>query len=177
MPETIGRSSLTCETGRFVTGEKTFLSFVATKGRLWSPCGAASVVPLKAILHDGGVSATPVSEFGPHGGWYAPYRTIHVASDLDALRGPLEGNVRLPLHLDASARALYDVGDVRRRLRLYEVVILEAWNDEDFAAWLNRDALIEAWPTLYLPRPVRAAWEARHPALAARGAGPDVPRP
>ena len=132
---------------------------------------------IRPILHDGVVSATPVSEFGPRGGWYAPYRTIHVVSDLDALRGPVEGKVRLPLHLDASARAAYDLADVRRRSLLYEVVILEAWKDEDFAAWLNRDALVEAWPTLYLPRPVRAAWEARHPVLAARGAGPDVPRP
>ena len=57
------------------------------------------------------------------------------------------------------------------------MVILEAWKDEDFAVWLNRDALIESWPTLYLPRPVRAAWEGRHPVLAARGAGPDVPWP
>jgi hypothetical protein len=149
----------------------------------WPSCGphvvpaVGSAVPVGLILHDGGVSATPVSEFGPRGGWYAPYRTIHVVSDLDMLSGPLEGKVRLPLHLDASARATYDVGDVRRRSLLYEVVILEAWKDEDFAAWLNRDALIDAWPTLYLPRQVRAAWEARHPVLAARGAGPDVPRP
>ncbi len=142
---------------------------------MWSRQGPT--ISAKRILHDGVVSATPVSEFGPRGGWYAPYRTIHVAANLDALRGPLEGSVRLPLHLDASARATFFLGDVRRRSLLYEVVILEAWKDEDFAAWLNRDALIEAWPMLYLPRPVRAAWEAHHPVLAARGAGPDVPRP
>lgn len=122
------------------------------------------------------MNATPVSEFGPRGGWYAAYRTIHVPADLNVLRGPLRGKVQLPLHLDASAQATYDLGDARRRWLLYEVVILEAWRDEDFGAWLNRDALVEAWPSLYLPRPVRAAWEARHPALAARGAGPDVPR-
>lgn len=110
----------------------------------------------------------------PPGGFYA-HRRIAVPADLDRLRGPLVGRVRLPLHLDGSARSTYDLGDPRRRAMLYEVVILEGWREEDFAAWLNRDALIEAWPRLYLPRPVRAAWEARHPALAARGAGPDVP--
>lgn len=121
------------------------------------------------------MSTTPVSEFGPRGGWYAPYRTIHVPADLDALRGPIRGQVQLPLRLDGSARATYDLSDPRRRALLYEVVVVEAEREEDFAAWLNRDALVEAWPRLYLPRPVRAAWEARHPDLAARGAEPDVP--
>lgn len=51
---------------------------------------------------------------------------------------------------------------------LYAVVILEAWEDGDFATWLNRDALIESWPRLSLPRPVRAKWEEHHPVLAAR---------
>lgn len=97
--------------------------------------------------------------------------------DLDALQGPLEGIVQLPSHIDTSARSWYDLADRHRREMLYAVVILEAWRDEDFTAWLNRDALIEAWPRLYLPRPVRAAWEACHPVLAARGAGPEVPRP
>ena len=82
--------------------------------------------------------------------------------------------VQLPLDLDASARATYDVGNPRRRDRMYEIVIIEGGSDEDFAAWLDRDALIEAWHRLALPRPVRTAWEARHPALAARSAVPDA---
>lgn len=122
------------------------------------------------------MSATPVSEFGPRGGWYA-YRSIPVPADLDALRGPLVGRVQLPLHVDGSARSTYDLSDPRRRASMYQVVIVEAWRDEDFAAWLDRDTLIAAWPRLRLPRPVRAAWEARHPILAARVAGPDPPRP
>jgi hypothetical protein len=91
-----------------------------------------------------------------------------VPADLDILQGPLEGVVKLPAHIDTSARARYDLSDPRRREMLYAVVILEAWKDEDFAAWLNRDALIDAWPRLSLPRQVRAMWEARHPVLAAR---------
>lgn len=121
------------------------------------------------------MSTSPVSQFGPLGGWYASYRTIHVASNLELLHGPTSGKVQLPMDLDASARVIYDVSEPRRRERMYEVVIVEGGGDDDFAAWLDHEALIEAWPRLYLPRPVRAAWEARHPELAARGAGPDVP--
>jgi hypothetical protein len=100
-----------------------------------------------------------------------------VPADLDALHGPLEGVVRLPSHIDTSARAWYDLADADRWEMLYAVVILEAWREEDFAAWLNRDALIEAWLRLSLPRPVRAKWEEQHPVLAARRVEADVPAP
>ena len=129
---------------------------------------------MPALTYHGGVSEAPVSRFGPRGGWYA-HRVIHVPADLDALRGPTAGTAQLPLDLDASARATYDLSDLRRRDRLYEVVVVEGGSDEDFAAWLDRDLLVDAWPRLSLPRPVRAAWEARHPVLAARAAGPAVP--
>jgi hypothetical protein len=89
----------------------------------------------------------------------------------------LVGLVQLPLHLDGSARSTYDLSDPRRRASMYQVVILEAWKDEDLAAWLNRDALVDLWPSIHLPRPVRAKWEEQHPVLAARGAGPGVPQP
>lgn len=105
----------------------------------------------------------------PPGGFYA-YRPIVVTDDLDALRGPLEGVVQLPSHIDTSARAWYDLADEWDREMVYRIVILEAWEEEDFAAWLNRDALVELWPKLRLPRPVRARWEARHPPLARAGA-------
>jgi hypothetical protein len=85
--------------------------------------------------------------------------------------------VRIPTHIDTSARAWYDLADARDREMLYRIVILEAWKDEDFAAWLNRDALVDLWPSIHLPRPVRAKWEGCHPVLAARGAGPGVPQP
>jgi hypothetical protein len=124
------------------------------------------------------VSTTSEYAYGPPptGGFYA-YRPIAVAADLDALHGPLDGVVQLPSQIDTSARAWYDLADLRRREMLYAVVILEAWREEDFAAWLNRDALIESWPRLSLPRPVRAKWEAQHPVLAARRVEADVPTP
>lgn len=59
------------------------------------------------------------------------------------LQGPLEGVVQLPAHIDTSARASYDLADQWDREMVYRIVILEGWRDEDFAAWLNRDALVE----------------------------------
>jgi hypothetical protein len=131
-----------------------------------------------ARRHHEGVSTTEELPYGPPppGGFYA-FRPIVVPADLDALQGPLSGVVQLPSHIDTSARASYDLADVRRRGMLYAVVILEGWREEDFTAWLNRDALIELWPDLQLPRPVRAKWEATHPLLAARRAEAGVPAP
>lgn len=124
------------------------------------------------------MSASSEFAYGPPppGGFYA-FRPIVVPANLDALQGPLEGVVQLPLQIDSSARSWYDLADPHRREMLYAVVILEAFRDEDFAAWLNRDALIEAWPRLSLPRPVRARWEERHPVLAARRVEAGMPAP
>src|SRR5690348_16992573 len=88
------------------------------------------------------------------GGGYA-LRGVVVAEDLDELQGPLEGKVRLPHHIDASDRALYDLGDEHRRELLYRLVLLEAASLKDLETWLNRDELIRVWPELYLPRAVR----------------------
>ena len=102
-------------------------------------------------------------------------RTIVVAPELSALRGPVAGVHRLPLHLDSSAPASYDFGDPHRRSLAYRIVLVEAGSEDDLTTWLEHAALSEAWSDLYLPRPVRRAWEQRHPELATRGAGPDVP--
>jgi hypothetical protein len=103
-------------------------------------------------------------------------RRVTVASDLDALRGPLQGRFQLPLHLDASARAVYDFAFPAGRELAYRVVLLEAGSPLDHEQWLNRDELLRLWPDLYLPRVVRAAWQAEHPVLARIGAGPQVPQ-
>ena len=99
-----------------------------------------------------------------------------VADSLDDLSGPVHGKVRLPLHLDASAGQDYDVDDDYFRRVLYRVVLLEAGSAEDLTSWLDHDTLVREWPTLYLPRVVRATWENRHPILRQRGAAPHVPR-
>jgi hypothetical protein len=172
---------LTCGFAGFSASEVAELC--ALKNRLAtvrgvSAYGRASSHEWEAKRHHDGVSATEELPYGPPppGGFYA-FRPIAVPADLDALQGPLSGVVQLPSHIDTSARAWYDLADIRRRGMLYAVVILEAWRDEDFAAWLNRDALIELWPDLQLPRPVRARWEAKHPVLAARRAEAGLPAP
>jgi hypothetical protein len=99
-------------------------------------------------------------------------RTVVVADDLDELRGPLTGRHRLPHHLDASARHLYDFGDEQWRELAYRTVLMEAGSHPDVTDWLDKDALLALWPQLYLPPFVRQAWERRHPQLTCAAARP-----
>ncbi len=108
-------------------------------------------------------------------GW--ALRTVMVVDDLRALTGPRSGSHRLPLHLDASARHLYDFSDVRWRELAYRTVLMEAGSTADLVDWIEREALLALWSQLYLPPFVRAAWERQHRELAQRGAGPHVPAP
>lgn len=121
---------------------------------------------------------TASSNYPPptRGGGYA-LRSVVVIGDLDTLRGPLHGKIRLPLHLDASTRQVFDLDDSYSRELMYRVVLLEAGRVEDLARWLERVVLVRSWPELYLPSVVRAAWEERHPELRRQGAGPHVPKP
>ncbi len=115
------------------------------------------------------------SSAGPPFVGYA-LRRVAVAPDLDALRGPLHGRWQLPLHLDASSRSVYDFGSPPDRELAYRLVLLEAGSRLDHEQWLDRDELLRLWPELYLPRVVRAAWQAEHAVLARIGAGPHVPQ-
>lgn len=99
-------------------------------------------------------------------------RPVVVAPDLRALRGRRQ----LPLHLDSSARAIYNFGSARERAHAYRLVLLEAVEAADLEQWLEHDELLRLWPALYLPRNVRAAWQERHPVLDTIGAGPHVPQ-
>lgn len=103
-------------------------------------------------------------------------RTVAVLDDLDQLRGPLTGRYRLPHHLDASARHLYDFADGQWRELAYRTVLMEAGSETDLTEWLDREALLELWPQLYLPPFVRQAWERRHPQLAHAGGRPHAPQ-
>lgn len=103
-------------------------------------------------------------------------RRVAVAPDLDSLRGPLHGRWQLPLHIDASSRSVYDFGSRGGRELAYQLVLLEAGSRLDHEQWLDRDELLRLWPELYLPRVVRAAWQAEHAVLAQIGAGPRVPQ-
>ena len=113
---------------------------------------------------------------GPIPGTGFALRRVVVAADLDALRGPLIGRRQLPLHLDASARAVFDFSVAGDREQAYQLVLLEAGTVTDLEQWLDGSELLRLWPDLYLPRVVRAAWQDRHPALARIGAGPHAPQ-
>jgi len=89
-----------------------------------------------------------VSTTSPHyppptpGGGYA-LRAVAVADSLDDLHGPKHGKVRLPLHLDASARPVYDLDQDYFRQLVYRLVLLEASTVEDLNAWLDGDTLVQ----------------------------------
>ena len=117
-----------------------------------------------------------MSSTGPIPGTGYALRRVVVATDLAALRGPVSGRWQLPLHLDASARAVYDFADPDEREEAYQLVLLEAASPADLEQWLDGTELVRMWPELYLPPVVRAAWQTEQPALAQAGAGPRVPQ-
>jgi hypothetical protein len=50
---------------------------------------------------------------------------------------------------------------------MYERVIREAMDPEDLRRYLHGETLRAVWHRIFLPRPVRALWESRFPALRA----------
>jgi hypothetical protein len=99
---------------------------------------------------------------------YGDRKPYVVAEHLDELRGPTQGTVTLPQHLDWSGSAVYDLDRPARLASMYKAVLNEARGVEDLRDWLDRRALVELWPTLWLPPRLRDMWEARFPELAAR---------
>jgi hypothetical protein len=99
---------------------------------------------------------------------YGDRKPYVVADGLDDLRGPTQGTVTLPHHLDWSGSAVYDLDRPARLASMYKAVLNEARGVEDLRDWLDRRVLVEVWPTLWLPPRLRALWEARFPELAAR---------
>jgi hypothetical protein len=87
------------------------------------------------------------------------------------------GQHQLPLHLDSSARAVYDFGSASDRAHAYQLVLLEAGSTDDLEQWLQHQELLRLWSGLYLPRVVRAAWQAQHRTLEQIGAGANAPQP
>ena len=97
-------------------------------------------------------------------------RPVLVAVCLGDLCGPAGGVVELPLHLfwSAADRA-FSLDDPDERRQVYEIVLREARYPDDLSAFLNGGILTAVWPDIFLPRPVRAAWQDQHPALAVCG--------
>jgi hypothetical protein len=91
-------------------------------------------------------------------------------ASLDQLAGPSAGLVTLPRHLDWGPPYTYNPGDPADLVLLYERVIREAHSPADLHDHLGRTALLRIWPELFLPRELRALWQARFPELGPRAA-------
>ena len=86
---------------------------------------------------------------------------------LSKLKGPVTGPVELPLRLFWYPDRTFDLDAPGMLAWMYQTVLREATRPEDLTAFLDGATLVALWPGLFLPRGVRVAWEAQHPALAA----------
>jgi hypothetical protein len=96
---------------------------------------------------------------------YAERRAYVVPGSLAELAGPAGGVVRLPPALAWTGRAEYDLDDDADRIVFYERVLVEATDVASVTALLNEDLLRAYWGRLFLPAPVRRAWERRFAGL------------
>ena len=94
-----------------------------------------------------------------------PHRPVLVAGTLGELVGAERGTVVLPLRLWWNPHRAFDLDQHTMLLWMYENVLREAVRVEELRSYLHGPTLLRVWPELNLPRGVRAAWEARHPAL------------
>jgi hypothetical protein len=77
--------------------------------------------------------------------------------------------VTLPRALFWSAEdASFDLDNPSMRRQMYETVLREARTLEHLTTYLNGVLLMCLWPEIY-SKPVREAWEAKHPVLRALG--------
>lgn len=103
---------------------------------------------------------------------YVPYgerKPYVVADHLEELRGPTAGTVTLPHHLDWSGSPSYDLDKPSRLASMYKTVLNEAGSVDDLRAWIDGRMLVQLWPTLWLPAPLRRGWERRFPQLVTAG--------
>lgn len=101
---------------------------------------------------------------------YAVAKPYALPASLDQLAGPTTGLLTLPRHLDWGPPYSYDLGDPPDLVLMYERVIREAQSPADLYDHLDRATLLRVWPELFLPRELRAMWQARFPQLGPRAA-------
>lgn len=64
-----------------------------------------------------------------------------------------------PLHLNWSQPGReYDLSDRRQRARVYEIVLREG-TGQDISNYVDGALLVDLWPDLILPAPLRHAWQ------------------
>lgn len=101
---------------------------------------------------------------------YTAAKPYTLPTSLSELDGPTTGTVTLPRHLDWGPRYVYDLTDKADVVLMYERVIREAQTPADLQTYLNGALLRRLWADLFLPLPVRSAWQSRFPELAATAA-------
>ncbi|WP_457034074.1 hypothetical protein [Kitasatospora sp. P5_F3] len=101
---------------------------------------------------------------------YAVAKPYALPASLKQLAGPTAGAVTLPRHLDWGPPYTYDLGDPADLVLMYERVIREAQSPADLHDHLDRNTLLRTWAELFLPRELRALWQARFPELGPRAA-------
>lgn len=94
-----------------------------------------------------------------------PGRRAVVASDLSALHGPTSGVVELPHRLFWQPDRHVNLDKPALLGWMYETVLREAVSLTELTTWLDGPTLVRLWPELFVPKGVRAAWEAQHPQL------------
>ncbi|MFI7309013.1 hypothetical protein [Streptomyces hygroscopicus] len=100
---------------------------------------------------------------------YAAAKPYVLPESLAELGGPTTGSVTLPRHIDWGPPYIYDLADEADFRLMYERVIREAQTRNDLSAFLHATSLRQVWHDLFLPLPVRAAWEACFPELRESG--------
>jgi hypothetical protein len=104
----------------------------------------------------------------PPGSRYQDQLRYVVPDTLEELAGPTEGTVWLDPWLDWSGTPEYDLDDAGDQLVMYQTVLNQAVTADDLRRWLDGRTLRRLWPTLWLPRPLRARWESRFRELLSR---------
>jgi prevent-host-death family protein len=130
----------------------------------------AAIVPVSLLdrLMSADATSAPAVRRSPYRA--RPGRAPLVAARLTDLRGPAGGIVELPLRLFWSAPdRTFDLDKPSMLRALYEIVLREAFRQDDLTMYVNGDTLKAVWPDLFLPKGVRSAWEERHPSLSAAG--------
>jgi len=94
-------------------------------------------------------------------------RPVALVEDLTRLTTHDTGHLTLPLHLDGSTHAAWDLSRQWARLKVAETVLTEAGDPDDVVHYVDRDTLLDHWAQLALPIRIRAHWELAHPALTA----------
>ena len=90
---------------------------------------------------------------------------IEAPESLDELTGPATGQVVPPSHIHwAPKTRTYDMGNDPDAQIVYQAFLSEG-TAEDQKEFINRDRLIELWPTLSLDQRVVKLWEGRFPQL------------